>query len=306
MALGAIAAYTLLERNFLGIVQLRKGPQKVGPWGLLQPVADAIKLLRKNIIIPRNANQAPFLAAPVVGLTIALLGWTVIPYSYNILWFKYGSFLIITLSRLSVYPVIIAGWASNSKYSLLGAIRRVAQTISYEVSMSFLFIRLTLIFRSINLGTMYHTHFIPICILPPIAAIWVVTVLAETNRSPFDLAEGERELVSGYNVEYSSWGFTFLFMAEYLSILILRAFSSIILLPGIGLFTPLKILLFSLIFLVTRAALPRIRYDQLMKITWKSFLPVSIWGIIIRLAIKLVCSIISTSPFHGESENPPD
>nr|YP_009308165.1 NADH dehydrogenase subunit 1 [Phascolosoma pacificum]AOS53045.1 NADH dehydrogenase subunit 1 [Phascolosoma pacificum] len=274
----AMAFYTLVERKLLGYFQLRKGPNKVSLIGLPQPFADALKLFTKELNIPSFANSTPFLVAPVLSLTLALSLWHLYPHTYMTFFFSFGFLFFLMISSITVYATLAAGWASNSKYALLGAIRGIAQTISYEVSMILILLSPIIIMATLNLSLMMSAHAIPlILLLMPSLIIWFITALAETNRAPFDFAEGESELVSGFNTEYSSGTFALIFMAEYMNILFMSLITSVIFLPTNN---PMLLaffsLMFSYIFVWVRGTLPRMRYDQLMALTWKSFLPYSL------------------------------
>ena len=282
----AIAFFTLLERKFLGYIQLRKGPNKISLIGLPLPFADAIKLFCKEYSFIYNSNTLIFIISPILRLIIAIFIWILYPTLHPNFFFSFGSLLFICISRISIYPLILSGWASNSKYALIGAIRRIAQTVSYEVRIAFIILRILIIFISFNLTNINLTHNIPIfLIFPFLFIIWFSTALAETNRTPFDLSEGESELVSGFNIEYRRNRFAFIFIAEYTNILIISLFSSIFFLNTYihifqDLFISWKIIIISLLFIWIRGTFPRIRYDSLINLTWKCFLPISITTII--------------------------
>nr|AIL54885.1 NADH dehydrogenase subunit 1 [Spirobrachia sp. YL-2014] len=282
MILLAMAFFTLLERKFLGYIQLRKGPNKISLMGLPLPFADAIKLFCKEYSFIYNSNTLMFIISPILSLMIAMFMWILYPTLHPNFFFSFGSLLFICISSISIYPLMLSGWASNSKYALIGAIRSIAQTVSYEVSMAFIILSILIIFMSFNLTNMNLTHNIPMfLIFPFLFMIWFSTALAETNRTPFDLSEGESELVSGFNIEYSSNSFAFIFMAEYTNILMMSLFSSIFFLNTYmhmfqDLFMSWKIIIISLLFIWIRGTFPRIRYDSLMNLTWKCFLPISI------------------------------
>lgn len=284
MVLLSVAFLTLLERKILGYIQLRKGPNKVGFIGLLQPFSDGLKLFTKEITFPTLSNIFPYLLSPVLALTLSLIGWRIIPfYRYRVI-FNHSLLLFLCIIRISVYTIITAGWSSNSKYSLLGAIRAGAQTISYEVSLILALLSPLILWGTYNFQVVLEI--VPyvgnlIILLLPITLIWLVTILAETNRTPFDLAEGESELVSGFNTEYRRVGFALIILAEYSSILLISFVSILI-------FSRINVLLFSFvvyIFLWSRGSYPRYRYDNLISLSWKSFLPISIrflpfyWGL---------------------------
>nr|ADB93476.1 NADH dehydrogenase subunit 1 [Potamopyrgus antipodarum] len=281
----AVAFFTLLERKGLSYMQIRKGPNKVGIAGLPQPLADAAKLLTKEIAKPTSANYSPYFLAPVFSFILALLLWQLYPSLYSSGYFKWGILFFLCVSSLNVYGTLLAGWASNSKYALLGSLRAIAQTISYEVSMALillfpLFTLATLSF--IELSESQENIWLSFLMLP-VSFIWFVTCIAETNRAPFDFAEGESELVSGFNIEYGAAGFALIFLAEYANILVMSLFSAVLFFGGTSNFFffsdiafTLKILFFAFLFIWVRASYPRFRYDLLMSLTWKAFLPVAL------------------------------
>ena len=281
LALGRIAFYTLIERKVLGYIQTRKGPNKVSIIGIPQPLADAIKLFTKELPKPILSNIVPFTLSPISSLTFALLLWTICPILNQRLFFNFRVLVFLIISRFNVYSILFAGWTSNSKYSLLGATRNIAQTISYEVSMAIILISILIFSSSLNFFFIFSTsNFYILLIISPLILIWLATILAETNRTPFDLAEGERELVSGFNTEFSRGLFALIFIAEYINILIISAFRAIIILGFstylISLFLIIKISIIAFFFLWSRGTFPRIRYDKLINLTWKSFLPFSL------------------------------
>nr|YP_009427759.1 NADH dehydrogenase subunit 1 [Baicalia turriformis]ASU96510.1 NADH dehydrogenase subunit 1 [Baicalia turriformis] len=290
----AVAFFTLLERKELSYMQIRKGPNKVGIMGLPQPVADATKLLTKEIAKPTAANYSPYFLAPIFSFLMALLMWQLYPSLYSLNYFKWGILFFMCVSSMNVYGTLLAGWASNSKYALLGSLRAIAQTISYEVSMALillfpLFISLTFSFTSLN--ETQETIWLSL-LLMPISFIWFTTCIAETNRAPFDFAEGESELVSGFNVEYGAAGFALIFLAEYANILVMSLFTALLFFGGSSLLLAqsdlvfmVKILLFAFLFIWVRASYPRFRYDLLMSLTWKNFLPISLSSLIMILPI---------------------
>uniref|UniRef100_A0AAU6QGR9 NADH-ubiquinone oxidoreductase chain 1 n=1 Tax=Prionospio fallax TaxID=3050094 RepID=A0AAU6QGR9_9ANNE len=275
-----MAFFTLLERKVLGYIQIRKGPNKVGIMGLPQPFADALKLFTKEQAHPTMTNLTPFYAAPILSLILALLLWALFPSSTPSLILPFSILLFLCISSLNVYSTLSAGWSSNSKYALIGALRGVAQTISYEVSMSLILLSSLFLIQSYTLVTssFFILSILGLMILP-MFLIWLVTMLAETNRTPFDHAEGESELVSGFNTEYSSGPFALIFMAEYTSILAMSMFSAAIFTPSFfiplmsNMFFCLKVLFFAFSFIWIRGTLPRMRYDRLMNLTWKTYLP---------------------------------
>lgn len=289
LALLGIAFYTLIERKFLGYFALRKGPNKVGLIGLPQPFADAIKLFVKEQSKPQPSNVAPFIVAPTLRLILALLIWSIYPHSYQSMLIQFRALYFLCVSRINVYSTFIAGWSSNSKYALLGALRGVAQTISYEVRITFIFLSSLVLLISIDFLKIDIFTWIGLIIIP-IGVIWFITNLAETNRTPFDFAEGESELVSGFNVEYRRGIFALIFIAEYANILVIRLFTRILFMGNIlifnNLFLILKFSFVAITFIWVRATYPRIRYDHLINLTWKSFLPISICVLMFLILIS--------------------
>nr|WJK73081.1 NADH dehydrogenase subunit 1 [Desbruyeresia cf. marianaensis] len=290
----AVAFFTLLERKGLSYIQIRKGPNKVGIAGLPQPLADAAKLLTKEIAKPTMANYSPYFIAPVFSFILALLLWQLYPSAYSLGYFKWGILFFLCVSALNVYGTLLAGWASNSKYALLGSLRAIAQTISYEVSMA-----LVLLFPLFLIGTF---SFIEISesqefiwltfMMIPLSLLWFVTCIAETNRAPFDFAEGESEIVSGFNIEYGAAGFALIFLAEYANILVMSLFSSVLFFGGNSMIFfssdfgfMLKVLFFAFIFIWVRGSYPRFRYDLLMGLTWKGFLPAALAFLLLILSL---------------------
>lgn len=293
LALVAIAFYTLLERKLLGYYQLRKGPNKVILIGLPQPFADAIKLFVKEQTKPKIINKIPFLLAPALALILTLLLWTIYPHHFPSLILSFGVLYFLCVSRLNVYSTFIAGWCSNSKYALLGSLRRIAQTISYEVSISLILLTCLILHHSININLInINIASWIILLLFPIILLWFITNLAETNRTPFDLAEGESELVSGFNTEYRSATFALIFIAEYANILIIRLLTSTFFIGNIQsinrfILVTITIAIASL-FVWIRASFPRIRYDKLIYLTWKCFLPLTLATLLIVPAITFM------------------
>lgn len=300
--IGAIAYLTLMERKVIGAMQLRKGPNVVGIFGLLQPLADGVKLMFKEVIIPTNANKVLFLLAPIITFVLALIGWAAIPFSekFVISNLNVGVTYLLATSSLGVYGIIIAGWSSNSKYAFLGAIRSSAQMISYEVSIGLVIISVVLCSGSLNLTEIVLAQKTTWFLFPllPMFLVFFISALAETNRLPFDLPEAESELVAGYNVEYSSMPFSMFFLGEYANMILISAFASILFLGGwlppfdnaffnaipgpIWLIAKIFFLLFC--FIWVRATLPRYRYDQLMRLGWKVFLPLSLLWVVATAA----------------------
>nr|ABR14998.1 NADH dehydrogenase subunit I [Lampsilis radiata radiata] len=268
-----VAFFTLLERKALGYFQIRKGPNKVGTMGIPQPLADALKLFVKEWVTPTSSNYLPFILTPTVMLVLALSLWQLFPSFMLSSQMIFGMLLFLCISSLAVYTTLMTGWASNSKYALLGAIRAMAQTISYEVTMTLVIMFYLFLMMQMDMVTIRLTNFsMPtIALSLPLAIMWTAVILAETNRAPFDFAEGESELVSGFNVEYGGAGFAFLFMAEYSNILMMSLLTACMLTGSLLMSTPMAI-----VFLWTRATFPRYRYDLLMAMAWKSFLPVSL------------------------------
>nr|BAJ09669.1 NADH dehydrogenase subunit 1 [Batillaria cumingii] len=281
----AVAFFTLFERKGLSYIQIRKGPNKVGFMGLPQPLADAAKLLTKEVAKPTMANYSPYFVAPVFSFTLALLLWQLYPSMYSTSYFKWGVLFFLCVSSLNVYGTLLAGWASNSKYALLGSLRAIAQTISYEISMALILLFPLFLASSFNFVEIIEDQkgLWFIFLMAPASFLWFVTCIAETNRAPFDFAEGESELVSGFNIEYGSAGFALIFLAEYANILVMSLFSSILFLGGSEMFffssdlsMMLKVTFFAFVFIWVRASYPRFRYDLLMGLTWKAFLPTAL------------------------------
>nr|BDQ44367.1 NADH dehydrogenase subunit 1 [Amynthas tokioensis]BDQ44419.1 NADH dehydrogenase subunit 1 [Amynthas tokioensis] len=292
MALVAMAFYTLMERKFLGYFHLRKGPNKVGLMGLPQPFSDAIKLFVKEQTKPSPANKSPFMIAPTMGLVLTLMMWAIYPHSHQSFFLQFSVLYFLCVSSMNVYSTFMAGWSSNSKYALLGALRGVAQTISYEVSMSLILLSALVLTMTMDFTKMTSYSWILLMFMP-LTVTWFITNLAETNRTPFDFAEGESELVSGFNVEYSSGLFAMIFMAEYMNILVMSLFTSIIFMsmPNMlmsDMILLLKTLLLAMLFVWVRATFPRMRYDHLMNLTWKSFLPMSLTSLLLVFPIMML------------------
>nr|ARU77516.1 NADH dehydrogenase subunit 1 [Empetrichthys latos latos]ARU77529.1 NADH dehydrogenase subunit 1 [Empetrichthys latos latos] len=297
----AVALLTLVERKVLGYMQLRKGPNVVGPYGLLQPFADGLKLLIKEPVRPSTASPLLFIFAPILAFTLALTLWTPMPLPFPMADLNLGILFILAISSLAVYSILGSGWASNSKYALIGALRAVAQTISYEVSLGLILLNAIVFTGGFTLQTFSTAQESMWLIFPawPLAAMWYVSTLAETNRAPFDLTEGESELVSGFNVEYAGGPFALFFLAEYANILLMNTLSAILFLgsslshqtpeiTSVSLMT--KAALLSVLFLWVRASYPRFRYDQLMHLIWKNFLPITLALVIWHLSLPIAFS----------------
>jgi len=313
-----VAYLTYAERKIIGYMQVRIGPNRVGPKGLLQPIADAVKLAFKEIILPSGANRFLFLIAPVLSIAPALGAWAVMPFSDGMVLadVNAGLLYVLALTSVGVYGVIIAGWASNSKYAFLGAMRSAAQIVAYEIAMGFALVGVLMAAGSLNLreivlaqqGSVLHWFFIP---LLPLFLVYFISGVAETNRAPFDVAEGESEIVAGFHVEYSGMAFAVFFLAEYANMILIAALASVMFLGGwlsplegilpdsafsVPLIGPLlgnglhwflfKTALFLFVFLWLRATFPRYRYDQIMRLGWKVFIPLTIvWLVVVGVAI---------------------
>lgn len=316
----AVAYTTFAERKVIGYIQVRIGPNRVGPRGWLQPIADAVKLLTKEVIIPTNANRFLFLSAPVLAIAPALAAWAVIPFDDGMVLadVNAGLLYLLALTSLGVYGVIIAGWASNSKYALLGAMRSAAQIVAYEIAMGFALVGVIMAAGSLNVGeivraqegSVYHWFLLP---LLPLFLVYFISGVAETNRAPFDVAEGESEIVAGFHVEYSGMAFAVFFLAEYANMILISALTALLffggwlspfqgILPQTAFAWPvvgwvldsgihwflIKTAFFLFLFLWFRATFPRYRYDQIMRLGWKVLIPVTIvWLFVLGLFIFL-------------------
>ncbi|MDA1089230.1 MAG: NADH-quinone oxidoreductase subunit NuoH [Proteobacteria bacterium] len=299
----SVAYLTYAERKVIGAMQLRRGPNVVGPFGLLQPIADGLKLFLKETIIPAGANRGVFIAAPCITFFLALVAWAVIPFDEGMVLanINVGILYLFAISSLGVYGILMAGWASNSRYAFLGGLRSAAQMVSYEVSMGFVIVTVLLLAGSLNLSDIVNAQRKLWFVVPlfPLAVIFFISTLAETNRHPFDLPEAEAELVTGYNVEYSAMPFALFFLGEYANMILMAGMTTILFLGGW--LPPMDIVPFNLVpgpiwfafkiaavlfvFLWVRATFPRYRYDQLMRLGWKVFLPISLAAVVIVAGI---------------------
>ncbi len=313
----AVAYLTYFERKVLAFSQLRKGPNVVGPFGLLQPFADGLKLLIKETVIPSGANRIVFVIAPVVTFTLSLVAWAVIPFDVHavVANINVGILYLFAISSLGVYGIILAGWASNSRYAFLGALRSAAQMVSYEVAIGFVMVTVLLCAGSLNLNDVvmaqarvpvWHAYFWP---LLPMAVIFFISGLAETNRAPFDIVEGETEIVAGYFVEYSAMAFALFYLGEYANMILVSAMTSVLFLGGwlppfsvppfvwipgwIWFFLKIAVCLF--VFLWVRATFPRFRYDQLMRLGWKVFLPFSLAWLVLTAGVLIATGWVPES-----------
>jgi len=299
-----VAYLTYAERKIIGYMQVRIGPNRVGPIGLLQPIADAVKLLMKEIIVPSGANKGLFFLGPVLAIAPALAAWAVFPFTDTLVLANIdaGLLYIMAITSMGVYGVVVAGWASNSKYAFLGALRSSAQIVSYEIAMGFALVGVLMASQSLNMidivkgqeGGFWHWYFIP---LFPLFLVYLISGVAETNRAPFDVAEGESEIVAGFHVEYSGMAFAVFFLAEYANMILIAGLTSIMFLGGwlspfpflpdgfIWIAAKMSFVLF--LFLWFRATFPRYRYDQIMRLGWKVFIPVTlVWIIVVGAAMQ--------------------
>jgi NADH-quinone oxidoreductase subunit H len=309
--LGMVAYYTLAERKVIGYIQVRIGPNRVGWRGSLQPIADAVKLMMKEIVIPTKADKALFLLAPMIAIAPALAAWAVFPFDEGLVLadINAGLLYLLALTSLGVYGIIIAGWASNSKYALLGAMRSAAQIVAYEIAMGFALVGVLVAAGSLNLGAIVAAQqgniltwfWLP---LLPLFGVYLISGIAETNRAPFDVAEGESEIVAGFHVEYSGMAFAVFFLAEYANMILISALSALLFMggwlspfpqawtEGVAILGDgfhwllLKTFFFMFVFLWLRATFPRYRYDQIMRLGWKVFIPITIvWILVVALAV---------------------
>nr|YP_008992442.1 NADH dehydrogenase subunit 1 [Carposina sasakii]ADZ47952.1 NADH dehydrogenase subunit 1 [Carposina sasakii] len=286
-----VAYLTLLERKVLGYIQIRKGPNKLGILGILQPFSDAIKLFTKEQTYPMFSNYMSYYFSPIISFILSLIIWMLIPYYFNMIMFNLGLLFFLCCTSMGVYTVMISGWSSNSNYSLLGGLRCVAQTISYEVSMALIIMSSLIMIMDFNLLMFSYYQFMIwfIFLMFPLSMCLISSMMAETNRTPFDFAEGESELVSGFNIEYSSGGFALIFLSEYSSILFMSMMFVLIYLGGysLSLIFYLKLVFMSFLFIWIRGSLPRYRYDKLMYLAWKSYLPLSLNYLLFYVGLKI-------------------
>nr|YP_010567293.1 NADH dehydrogenase subunit 1 [Nesodiprion zhejiangensis]UZC33518.1 NADH dehydrogenase subunit 1 [Nesodiprion zhejiangensis] len=296
MVLLSVAFLTLLERKVLGLIQIRKGPNKVSIIGILQPFSDAIKLFSKEYSIPLMSNFLPYFFSPLIMLMLMLICWMTMPYVTNFYSFNLSLIFFLCCLSMGVYPVMISGWSSNSKYSFLGMLRTVAQTISYEVSLVMVILSFMFLIEGYSMiyFNLYQNFIWFFFFTFPLNLIWFIICLAETNRTPFDFSEGESELVSGFNIEYSGVGFSLIFLSEYSSILFMSMLFVLMFLGGdlMNFIFYLMMIFISFLFILIRGTLPRLRYDKLMMMAWKKILPVSLNYLILFLGLKFMFNCI--------------
>nr|YP_001468386.1 NADH dehydrogenase subunit 1 [Culicoides arakawae]BAF80288.1 NADH dehydrogenase subunit 1 [Culicoides arakawae] len=302
-----VAFLTLFERKILGYIQIRKGPNKLGITGIFQPFSDAIKLFTKEQVYPYISNYLIYYLCPVFSLFLILFMWLCVPFMIKLYSFNLGVLFFLACTSLGVYSIMVAGWSSNSSYSLLGGLRAVAQTISYEVSLALIFLSFIFLISGFSFMDFYlKQQYIWLLMLGlPLGYVWLIFSLAETNRTPFDFAEGESELVSGFNVEYSSGGFALIFLAEYASILFMSMLFSVLFL-GSNLFSVLfylKLTFISFFFIWVRGTMPRYRYDKLMNLAWKSYLTFSLCFLILFISLKLMVMILILWMIYSKIKN---
>nr|YP_009347387.1 NADH dehydrogenase subunit 1 [Aporia bieti]APU93495.1 NADH dehydrogenase subunit 1 [Aporia bieti] len=287
-----VAFLTLLKRKILGYIQVRKGPNKMGYMGILQPFSDGIKLFSKEQIYLNYSNYLYYYYSPVFGFFLSLIIWSLIPYSFNLIMFNLGILFFFCCTSIGVYILLMAGWSSNSNYSMLGGLRAVAQTISYEVSLALILSSSLILIMDFNLLklNLYQENIWFLFLMMPLSMCMFSSMLAETNRTPFDFAEGESELVSGFNIEYSSGGFAMIFLAEYSMILFMSMMFILLYLGGysLNLMFYIKLVFISFLFIWVRGTLPRYRYDKLMYLCWKIYLPISLNMMILYLGVKML------------------
>nr|AWV83171.1 NADH dehydrogenase subunit 1 [Auritibicen bihamatus] len=287
-----VAFLTLMERKILSYIQTRKGPNKVGLMGVMQPFSDAVKLFLKEYTMPMMSNYMIYIISPIMGLFNALIIWTIFPYLINCISFNFGILFFFCCTSMGVYSLMITGWASNSNYAMLGSIRSIAQTISYEVSLVLIFLCPVMMIESYNMVDymLIQNHVWFILVMFPLSLSWISSAMAETNRSPFDFSEGESELVSGFNVEYSGASFAFIFLAEYSSIIFMSMMFCLIFLGGMinSIMFFMQMSLMTFLFIWVRGTLPRYRYDKLMYLTWKCYLPIALNIFIFFFFIKVI------------------
>lgn len=303
--MASVAYITFAERKIIGYIQARVGPNRVGPKGWLQPIADALKLLTKEVVIPNGANKLLFLAAPVLALAPSLAAWAAVPFDSHLVLadINAGLLYVLALTSLGVYGIIIAGWASNSKYAFLGAMRSAAQIVSYEIAMGFALVGVLIAAGSLSLGEIVSSQDSSLGFLGwywaplfPLFVIYFISGVAETNRAPFDVSEGESEIVAGFHVEYAGMAFALFFLAEYANMILISALTAVLFMGGWLSPVPslsdgihwllLKVSFFLFLFLWFRATFPRYRYDQIMRLGWKIFLPITIlWIVVISAAV---------------------
>nr|YP_009347400.1 NADH dehydrogenase subunit 1 [Aporia hippia]APU93508.1 NADH dehydrogenase subunit 1 [Aporia hippia] len=287
-----VAFLTLLKRKILGYIQIRKGPNKLGYMGILQPFSDGIKLFSKEQIYLNYSNYLYYYYSPVFGFFLSLIIWVLIPYYFNLIMFNLGILFFFCCMSISVYILLMAGWSSNSNYSMLGGLRAVAQTISYEVSLALILSSSLILIMDFNLLklNLYQENIWFLFLMMPLSMCMFSSMLAETNRTPFDFAEGESELVSGFNIEYSSGGFAMIFLAEYSSILFMSMMFILLYLGGyeLNFMFYIKLVFISFLFVWVRGTLPRYRYDKLMYLCWKIYLPISLNMLILYLGVKVL------------------
>nr|WGN99241.1 NADH dehydrogenase subunit 1 [Stibochiona nicea] len=287
-----VAFLTLLERKVLGYIQIRKGPNKMGYMGILQPFSDAIKLFTKEQVYLNYSNYMIYYFSPIMSFMMSLLIWMLIPYFFNMITFNLGILFFLCCTSIGVYMLMVSGWSSNSNYSLLGGLRAIAQTISYEVSLSLIMLSSIILIMDFNLVKFMNYQYLIwfIFLMMPLSMCFLSSLMAETNRTPFDFAEGESELVSGFNIEYSSGGFALIFLSEYSSILFMSLLFIIIYMGGyeLNFMFYMKLVFLSYFFIWVRGTLPRYRYDKLMYLCWKSYLPISLNYLLFFIGLKLI------------------